>query len=101
MEDDAILLADDLDVLLAVANQSAALAKVVAQGVADFVVQEFEKLLPRVDEVELAAEVAEHRGIFAADDAGAVDRDRFGRVAQAENRIAVEDSRMLEIHVRR
>ena len=58
-------------------------------------------LLAGVDQVDLAAQVAKHRRVFAADDAGAVDRDRLRRERQVEDRVAVEDPRMLEIDVRR
>ena len=79
VQDHAVVGPFDLLVLLAVADQRAFLAEVIAQGVADLVVEKLQQLVARVDQVQLAAQVAEHRGIFAADDARPVDRDRPGR----------------------
>ena len=58
------------------AQQHAAIAHVVAEGVDDLVIQEFEQLGAGVDQVDLAVEIAEHRRIFAADHAGPVDGHR-------------------------
>src|SRR5207249_7790615 len=83
----------------AVADERPFFAEVIAQRVANLIVKKLQKLLAGVDQIELAAEVAKHRGIFAADDAGAVDRDRPGRERQIENRVAVEDARVIKIDI--
>ncbi len=88
-------------VILAVADQHAAVAQVVAQSVDDLVVEELQQLVARVDQVHLDAQVAEHRSVFAADDAGAVNRDGARRIAEPQDRVAVEHARPAEVDIRR
>ena len=83
------------------ADQHAQVAHVVGQGVDDFVVEKFQQLVAGVDQVDLDAQVAKHRRVFAADDAGAVDRDRLRREVEVQDRVAVENARMAEIDVGR
>ncbi len=52
-----------------------------------------------VDEVHLQAQAAEDRRVLAADDAGAVDGERLGRRLELEDGVAVEDARVVEVHV--
>ena len=101
MKDDAVVVGLDPLVALAVPDDRTAIAEVVGQGVDDLVVEELEQLVARVDQVHLDPQVAEHRGVFAADHAGAVDGDRLRRMVEVEDRVAVEDARMAEVDVRR
>src|SRR4030095_12692366 len=98
-EDDAVACAFDSLVLFAVSDESAFFAEVVTEGVANLVVEKFKELVAGVDEVELAAEIAEHRGIFAADGARAVDRDGPRGEREVEDGIAVEDAGVGEIDI--
>ena len=83
-----------------VAEQHALIAQVIAERIDDFVVEEFQQLVAGVDQIHLHAQVAQHRRVFAADDAGTVDGDRLRRVVEIENRVAVEQAWMVEIDVR-
>ena len=101
MQDHAVVAPFDAFVLFVVADERAELTQMVGEGVDDLVVEKLEQLAARVDQVELDAERAKDRGVLAADDAGAVDRDRLRRGSQAEDRLAVEDAWVGEVDVGR
>jgi hypothetical protein len=94
VEDDLVRVALDRGVGLAVADEGALIAEVIGEGVGDLVVEEGEEAVALVDEVELAAEAAEDRGVLAADDAGAVDGDGARGVIEGEDGVRVEDPRV-------
>ena len=88
-------------VFLVVADHHALIAQVVAERVGDLVVEEGQQLRARVHQVHLAAHVAEDAGVLAADHPRAVDENGTGRGGHAEEGIAVEDARVVEIDVAR
>ncbi len=97
VKNDAVVARFDTLAGFPMTDDDPAFTQVVTQRVDDLVVQEFKQLFSRVDEVHFDAEVAEHRRIFAANDAGSKDADRPGRVRQVEDCVAVVNSRVGEI----
>src|SRR5690606_16443400 len=89
----------DLDVAFIVADDHAQLAQVVAEGVRNLVVEKGQQAVPSVDQIDLDTQAAENRGVLATDGARAVDDDGAGSVVQAQDGIAVEDARVVEIDV--
>ena len=98
-EDDAIVARFDPLGDFMVTNQHAPFAEVIAEGIGDFIVEKIEKLVAGVDEIDLHSQVAKHRGVFAANDTGSVNGDRLRGLAEFEDGVAVEDSRVGEIHI--
>ncbi|MCY1350667.1 hypothetical protein D9M69_369030 [compost metagenome] len=101
VQDHPVLQALDALVLLVVTDQHVVVAQVVAEGVGDLVVEEAEQLVAVVDQVHQHTQAAEDRGVLGADHPGTVDDDAARRVGQAEDGVAVVDTRMVKVDIRR
>ena len=77
--------------LFAQAQGDAAVAQVIAEGLDDLPVGEFEQPVAFFDERDADAEDGEHAGVFDADDAAADDDQGAGQFGQVENLVAVDD----------
>ena len=91
---------DALD-LFAEAEGDAGVAEVVAEGLDDFAVGEFEQAVALFDQRDAHAEDGEHAGVFDADDAAADHDERAGQLGQAENLVAVDDGAAVDGHLGR
>ena len=60
--------------------------------ITDFVVEKFQKLAARVDQIDLHPQIAKHRCIFTADDARAIDRERARRKTELQHSVTVDDA---------
>ena len=99
MQQHAIRQSFNLLVIFVVADHHALVAQVVAQGVGDLIIKERQQLGAAVDQIHLAAHVAEDTGVFAADHPGAANGDRTGRRGHAENGVAIENAGVVKINV--
>lgn len=82
-----------------VADANAGIAHVIGEGIADFVIEKFKHAGAGVDEIEFDVEVSEHGCIFAADDAGTINRHGFGCFRKVQNGVAVEDTGVAEVNI--
>src|SRR5690606_13998059 len=85
-QDYAVVDAFNLGVLFVVAQQYAAIAQMIRERVDNLVIEKFQQLAARINQINLAAQVAKHRRVLATHHAGAIDRDGMRRVSQAEDR---------------
>ena len=99
MKDDAIVTRFDFLENLAVSNSDTRITHAVAECVDDFVVEKLKQLVSGIDQIQFHVEVAEHRRVFAADNARSIDGHRSRSVFEIQDRVAVEDSRMAEVDV--
>ena len=97
----AVILGNDGFHFFIMPNQHALVSQMISQGIDDLVIQERQQAIAGIDEVHLHAEVAEHRGVFAADDARAIDGDRLGRLFEPQDRITIANTPVGEVHSRR
>jgi hypothetical protein len=63
----------------------------VAEGLNDFAIGEFEQAVALFDQCDADAEDGEHAGVFDTDDAAANDDERVGQVFEAEDLVAIDD----------
>ena len=101
MHDHPVVAAFDLLVLFVVANHHAAVPEVVGEGVRHLLIEEGQQAVAGVDQVNFDVHSAEDRRIFATNDPCAIDNDVAGFMVQAQNRVAVVDARVREVHVGR
>ncbi len=101
MQHDVALARFELLELLIVANDAALLAQAIRQRLGDLIVEERQQPVVRVDQRHLDAEVHEDGGVLAADDAGAVDRDRERMLVVMQDRVAVADALVGEVDLGR
>ena len=101
MQDRSVVARFDVIVFLAMPDDDAALAQVITESIDDFFVQKIKQPIAGVDEIHFDFEVAEHRGVFATDDAGSVNRDRLHMEIDVEDRVAVEDAWVIKVEFRR
>ncbi len=73
------------------AEGDAGVAEVVAEGLDNLPVGEFEQAVALFNEGDAHAEDGEHAGVFDADDAAADDDQRAGEFRQVKNLVAVDD----------
>ena len=101
VQDYPVVQAFDPLVLFVMAHGDVVVAEVVAQRLGNFRVQEAEQLVAVVHQFHQHPEATEDRGVFTADHAGAVD-DQFARgVTQAQDGVAIVDTRVEEIDIHR
>lgn len=101
VQDHAVVAAFDALVVFVVAHGDVVVAEVIAQGLGDFRVEEAQQLAAVVHQFHQHTQAAEDRGVLATDHAGAVDDQLARGVPQAQDGVAIVDTRVVEIDVGR
>ena len=101
MQNHAVFHALDALVLFVVTNQHVVVAQVVGKRVGDFRVEEAEQLIAVVDQVDQHTQATEDRGVLATDHSRSVDDQTTRCVTQAENGVAIVDTRVTKIDIGR
>ena len=83
------------------AHGDAGVAQVIAEGLDDFAIGEFEQAVALFDQGDADTENREHAGVFDADNAAAHDDQGLGQLGQVENLVAVHDGAAVDGHIGR